>query len=295
MRDTKLQLLVHMIWNFLLFVSLIPSSQAAALDWAAEQDQKIRALIEKKECEAAFHLTLKASEKDKFLDYLPKWYDLLVDCYQASGERDAVDRVIRDIRYYHEDRVAHLVDTRRCKELENHVQRIQNGKYKQYLPLVGFTLSIARCHERGDPAKSLAIYNDLLKKQDDTEVATRAQFRINYLTGDRAWIFRDLHTLVEGVKEALRKKDAKLLERYASKSEFSVGFEQAPPRFFREEVPIFTKLFQRTDPVVGELKKYDQPTRYVLKVSFPGEKYPDYYFVLMESDGGWQWVRIGLT
>lgn len=295
MREHKSKFSIHTIWNCLLLVSLFRFSQAAGLDWAVEQDQKIRDLIEKRECESAFHLTLKASEKDKYLDYLPKWYDRIVECYRAMGDRDNSEHVTMRIWHYHEDRVAHLVATRRCQELERYIGRLRHDKYKEYLPPTGFALSIARCFERGDPTKSLAIYNDLLKKHAGTEVATRVQFRINYLTGDRGWIFRDLNTLVEGVKEALRKKDAELLDRYASRSQFSVGFEQAPPRFFREEVPIFTKLFQRTNPVVGELKKYDQPTRYVLKVSFPGEKYPDYYFVFMESDGGWQWVRIGLT
>jgi hypothetical protein len=136
----------------------------------------------------------------------------------------------------------------------------------------------------------------LIAQFADTTAAAEARSRMNWLMGDRAWIFSDRKTVVEGVKSALRKRDVKQLERYASRSRFYYGFEESvrPASFDEPLRRFFANTFERYGPIIGTLECRDE-ARCLLPVELTQEEYPYWSFMFERHDGGWQWTGIVIS
>jgi hypothetical protein len=86
------------------------------------------------------------------------------------------------------------------------------------------------------------------------------------------------------------------LERYSSKSHFAQGFESHPHPgpFDNSTREFFRKVFEIYSPVVGALQLKDKRSA-LLRVTFPDQEYPLWFFVFEEIDGGWQWTGLVIT
>lgn len=267
------------------------TNSAADGKWVAE-DEKIRELLKRGECAEANWIVKDVRIKDNLAIQLPEWTYQIMNCNKTAGFDYSGDQV--EIDEYFQRRFDSYLKQKMCAEAERYMGGIDQKYYSHNIYTYSkWKFTIARCYESVDQRKSMAIYRQLSSKHP---TMYEVKFRINFLTGDRSWIYPNVSTVINGVKGALRNKDIKALERLASKSFFLYGFEESlRPKFFDDEMMRFLeKKFKASTILVGETEAKSKEL-YMLRVVFTDEEYPFWYFMVEQQDGGWQWTGIMIS
>lgn len=290
-----------LIESFFIALVLLNANAGVALtadNSSPERDRQIVELSREGNCYDAGKIVAEeiiaiAEAIDKDIPYLPRWHYQIVECMKGNWKAPGVP-----IIEYFNLQLDRFSDKKACQKAEAYLNSIDE-RYKQLQSRVGYMgwrYRVARCYESTDRVKSIRLYAQLTKEFPDSRAAIEAQFRRNYLIGDRSWIVPKPNLIIEAVKKGLHQKDVKALERYASKSFFLYGFEgQLRPAFFDEDFrQFFTKKFNTSTFTIGQME-VRRKDFYLLPVTFPDEEYPFFYFMFEDLDGGWQWTGIMIS
>lgn len=281
---------VRQYLKYFLIIFSVQTVNAATNGNAELYNRQISELLKKGDCTGAKNVARTAESQDNSLSYLPEWYYQIIQCNKGDTEGFGVY-----IKEYFDRQIDKLSKNKLCKEADEYLNKIDK-KFHTTWGYPSWLYRVARCYEVTDRKKSLVLYQRLITDFPKSDVAIEAKFRQNWLTGDRSWIFSKSTVVIEGVKKALRDKDVKALERYASKSKFYVGFEEgASHSLFDNETKHFLETaFKNSTPVVGLLNA-PRDRYYTLLVVYPAEEYPFWFFTFEVSDGGWQWTGIMIS
>lgn len=259
--------------------------------WIVEAKQIAEAL-KRGECDDANKIARIVASKDNAAPPLPEWHYQIMLCRKAGRQDFSPNEVA--IEEYFQRRFDNFLEKKGCAEAERYLASIDK-KYYSHRPYnyAKWQFTVARCYEAIDWNKALVMYKELVAKYPGM---VEAKFRINFLTGDRSWIFPRPAPVINGVRQAFKDKDVRALERLASKSFFLYGFEERlHPAFFDESMQrFFEKKFKGQDVLVGEVEARSRDL-FMLQVVFTDEEYPFWYFMLERQDGGWQWTGIMIS
>lgn len=260
---------------------------AFAGDSTPKERQEIENALKKKECFEANELIKAALAKSPNSSSVPEWNFRLIQCY--GGNRDGFGEAIR---FYFDQQVATWAKDKPCDDVEKYVSSIDK-KFDGYVNRADWLYSVARCYEREDQQKGVSRYKQLLTSYPESEATVYAQFRLNWIQGDRNWVYAGQNDLMKKVRKALLSRDERALTKYASKSSFRKSFGERGKAVSYDSGPKFelAGAFKKSKPLIGDVIAKEAKL-YLMQVVFPAEEYPFWYFEFRNLDGGWQWTGI---
>lgn len=252
-------------------------------------NKQIVKFLKQNKCNQAESIAKQAEKERGDSAYLLDWYHLIIECHKKQREGWG-DLELR-INDFINKQLDGFVESKGCGDAEIFLNKIEK-KFYAYWRYESGLYKVARCYESTDTKKSEVLYQRLMSKYPKSDEAREGKQRLSYLSGNRAWIYAKSSTVIDGVKTGLQHKDIEMLEKYASKSSFQIGFEDewSPEQFSDKGKDILRSAFERSEPLVGPLRA--DPHRYTLLVVFPAENHPFWYFEFKEMEGGWQWTGI---
>jgi hypothetical protein len=254
-----------------------------------EYEKQISMLIQKGNCEAAESVAGKAESQDKYLSYLPEWYYQIIACHKKKHEGwGALDLKIYEFINRSLDR---FINDQSCNEAEMYINKIDKKFFTSW-PFSPGLYKVAHCYEKNETKKSALLYRRIISDYPKDDYATGAKQRLQYLTGDRSWIFPTATSVIDGVKEGILHKDVNRLGKYASKSNFEISLEEEwmPELFDDKGEAILKSAFDRSAPNIVYVNSV--PHRSMMLVVFSAEDSPFWCFTFDEKEGGWQWTGI---
>lgn len=267
----------------------ITSTIAAEGNIIENYNKQIKELLKQEKCGQAESIAKKIANENTDLAILPEWYHQIIECHKKRHEGWG-DLGLR-IHEFINDQLDEFIKNNSCIEAEIYLNKIEKKFYVYWNYNIGL-YKVAHCYEAADVKKSALLYQQIILDHPKSDKAKEAKQRLNYLSGDRAWIYPKPSAVIDGVKKGIRHKDIKLLEKYASKSNFQIGFEEelSPELFEDNGVKIIKSVFDRSSPQIGTL--ISESNRYMLLVVFSEEDYPFWYFTFDKIEGGWQWTGV---
>jgi hypothetical protein len=256
---------------------------------AQDYNRQIVDLLKHGNCDQAEFIVEQLKSQNRDYSDLPEFYYQLILCYK--NHHKGWGALELSIDEFFKRQLNKLVDAKSCREAEGYLGKIDK-KYHTYWSYESGLCKVANCYEALDAKKSEVLYRHVLSAYPKSDEAKKAKQRLNYLTGDRSWIYPTASPVIDGVKAALLRKDIKILEKYASKSNYQVSFEDEwqPEQFNEKGKEILKSAFERSEPSIGPLKS--EHHRYILQVVFSAEDFPFWYFTFDEMEGGWQWTGV---
>lgn len=275
---------------FMVFLSALffrNSAAALAADATSNEGRDIENAIKKKQCFEAEELIQAATVRNPNSSDIPEWNFRLFECYG----RDRAG-FVNAIRHYFDQQVKIRAKEKPCSDVEKYVNSIDR-KFDNYVNRADWWYSVARCYEREDQQKGIARYKQILTSYPNSEAAVYAQFRLNWIQGDRKWVFSGLNDLIKKVRKAILLRDEQALNKYASKSSFKKSFGEQSKVGLYEIGPAaeLAETLKKSKPLIGEIIPKEEKL-YLMQVVFVAEDYPFWYFEFRNMDGGWQWTGI---
>ena len=192
--------------------------------------------------------------------------------------------------------ISFYVRRERCDEAQESLTRARERR----LPLetISLLLEIGRCLETRAPDRARQIYQRIIVDYPDAKdemgdpAADAARRRLIWLSSDRSWRVKTRAQLVSVLTTALRKRDFRSLQPYASKVTFLFGACQS--EFLNSDADEILSFLE-------ESQTDNLRTRYVARFPFNsawwtletrGWSTPyDYIYLLMQAiPGGWEWI-----
>lgn len=256
-----------------------------------EEEQQYKRFLAEKNCNAASVILDEVEKRGRRAPYLPDWWEGMIECRKAKGL--VYEGYVSNILRYYGDVIEVSIGEGDCNGAEVILKEVS----KRLKRVDATTLfQVGNCYESVDTQKSLAIYREIVEKFPEAEVAydeqgnpsIQARQRINWITGDRSWVFSDPKVLINKVIEALRSRDPKKLARLSSQSEFRMGPYGGG---------VFVYLMDSSSKV-PEMKqvpiKIDEPmfkdSRSELRTEGWAGEWPVAYFIFTKDQHGWQWT-----
>lgn len=256
-------------------------------------DKQIRDHVSKRDCGRAEGLIREVESKDKYYQFLPEWYHLMISC-QRSVRRDGSEFEMKIFEFF--DHHLDLRIKQSCAEAEKYLNSIDK-KYHTNWGVARWQYKVAHCFERTDSKKSQALYQMIVRDFPDRREAADASQRLTLFTPtQRRWIFPRSQTVIDGVRKGLREKDVEILASFASQSSFNRRFgENTEAISFERDMKMELKeKLARSDVIIPPLEPAAKDL-FLLPVIFAKEEFPFWKFVFQNVDGGWQWVGVHIS
>jgi len=261
-----------------------------AVQWVKE-DQMIRQYLADGNCEAASDVADVVQKKNKLASPLPAWWTEIYECFKAKGKTSK--SYAGGIDLYFQDAIEESIKKGDCRGAE---AIIESAKKKPISSEASLLYRAGNCYESTDPKRSLAYYREIVKKFPEAEVendeqgnpSIQSRQRINWITGDRAWVFSDPKALINKVIEALRSRDLQKLAKLSSQSEFRMGPHGGG--VFVYLMDIASKVPKMKEGPIKISDPVFEDGRYELKTEgWEGDE-PFAYFIFTKDEHGWQWT-----